>query len=115
MTDGFKRVSIEGLPKEDGSYIILLLLEEHRPMLFLRYTNPDGSVMWIGTDRSQIQEQDISLYKKVLITSGRIEITGLSVVSSISREAGESKDESKCAMQDPFGLATNMFLSLAFR
>ena len=68
MKDGYKRVSIDGLPNQDGSYLVLLLLEEDRSQLCDRLTDADGSVTWISTDHNQIKEEDISVYKKVLIS-----------------------------------------------
>ena len=63
MNDGYKRVSLDGLPKEDGSYLILFLLEEELgPHLCVRFTNSDGSITWAGTEYQAVHEADISLY-----------------------------------------------------
>jgi hypothetical protein len=75
MKNRFKRVSIDGLPKEDGSYLLVLLNgngEESGPRLCTRYTQEDGKHLWISTNRSEIQEEQISIYKKVMITPERL-------------------------------------------
>jgi len=73
MKDGYKRVSIDGLPNQDGPYLVLLLLEEDRSQLCDRFTDSDGSVTWISTNQTQIKEEDISVYKKLLITPEGLE------------------------------------------
>ena len=66
--EGYKNVLIDGLPDEDGSYLMILKDEIPSPRLFVRYTQPDGSRSWVSTNGARIDETKIILYKRILIT-----------------------------------------------
>jgi hypothetical protein len=66
IEEGYKHVLYEGLPQEDGSYL-LILKGDYIPRLFVRYSS-DGNRKWVSPDRRQIEEADILMYKRILIT-----------------------------------------------
>ena len=64
----FKDVLIDGLPKEDGAYLVLLNgATEHgaRERYLVRYTFPDGRRIWAGGTGCQINESEIVMYLRI--------------------------------------------------
>ena len=66
--EDFKRVVTDGLPFEDGNYLLIIKGEHPAPLLSVRYTHEDGKVIWVRFDSKQIIEDQITMYKKILIT-----------------------------------------------
>ena len=67
----YKDVLVDGLPTEDGGYLVILKDVSPVPRLLVRYTNEDGSRTWTSTDRQNIEEDRILMYKRILITPDR--------------------------------------------
>ena len=65
--EGYKNVLIDGLPDEEGSYLVILKDEHPTPHLFVRYANEDGSGRWISLQNQVIDEERIALYKRILV------------------------------------------------
>ena len=69
MVDGYKSVLTDGPPSEDGGYLVILQDDENSiPQLFIRFTQKDGSRVWVSTDHKKLEEPQILLYKRILIT-----------------------------------------------
>jgi hypothetical protein len=70
-TEGYKNALTDGLPTEDGSYLVIFKDEDPVPQLFVRYTREDGSHTWSGLNRQNVEDDRILLYKRILITPDR--------------------------------------------
>jgi hypothetical protein len=69
IVEGYKNVLTDGPPREDGGYLVVLEGDEQSvPQLFIRFTQKDGSRVWVSADHKKIEEQRILLYKRILIT-----------------------------------------------
>ena len=66
--EGYKNVLTDGLPDEDGSYLVILKGETATPRLFVLYKQPDGSRLLVSVNGTKIEEEQISMYKRILIT-----------------------------------------------
>ena len=66
--EGYKSVLRDGLPDEDGSYLIILKDEAPTPRLFVLYNQPDGTRLLVSVNGTKIDENQISMYKRILIT-----------------------------------------------
>jgi hypothetical protein len=66
--EGYKNVLTDGLPDEDGSYLMILKGEISTPRLFVLYKQPDGTRLLVSVDGTKIQDDQISMYKRILIT-----------------------------------------------
>ncbi len=69
--EGYKNVLVDGLPREDGAYLVVLKGETGVPRLFVRFTQEDGSRFWVSAEHKKIAEEMITLYKRILITPDR--------------------------------------------